>query len=118
MAGLSPAARALVEAAELLVGGERHLAFVPQQPGQQRLVWGKPLLETIDRILAQRGRRVCVLASGDPQWFGAGAPLAKRVPAEEPMILDRKRPVKGKSVSVRVDLGGRRRIDKKKNKRN
>ncbi|MFC3675764.1 precorrin-6y C5,15-methyltransferase (decarboxylating) subunit CbiE [Ferrovibrio xuzhouensis] len=87
MAGLAPAAHALVAAAELLVGGERHLAFVPERPDQQRLVWGKPLLETIDRILAQRGRRVCVLASGDPQWFGAGATLAKRVPAEELMIL-------------------------------
>jgi precorrin-6Y C5,15-methyltransferase (decarboxylating) len=87
MAGLSPAARALIEAAELLVGGARHLGMVPERAGQRRLVWGRPFLDSLDGILAERGRRVCVLASGDPQWFGIGATLAQRLDPAEMTIL-------------------------------
>ena len=34
--GLSSAARALVQSADLLIGGERHLAMVPRNTGQER----------------------------------------------------------------------------------
>lgn len=38
---------------------------------------------SVDPVLALRGRRVAVLASGDPFWHGAGAVLAERlVPGE------------------------------------
>ena len=36
--GLSAAARALVDRAEVLVGGARHLAMVPDD-GRERLAW-------------------------------------------------------------------------------
>jgi len=86
LAGLSAAARALVETAETLVGGERHLAMVP--PGSaERLVWQRPLTDTIGAIATRRGRRVAVLASGDPMWYGVGAVLARHFPREEMMIL-------------------------------
>ena len=79
LAGLSPAARTLVETAEMLVGGARHLAMVP--PGAaERLVWREPLADTLADIAARRGRRVAVLASGDPLWYGVGALLARRFP--------------------------------------
>ncbi|WP_341705623.1 precorrin-6y C5,15-methyltransferase (decarboxylating) subunit CbiE [Ferrovibrio sp.] len=87
IAGLAPAARSLIDAAELLVGGERHLALVPEKSGQQRRSWSSPLLDLVDQLVQQRGRRICVLASGDPQWFGIGVTLAKRVPAAEVVIL-------------------------------
>lgn len=80
--GLSPAARAVVAGAEILVGGARHLAFVP--PGAaRRLVWPSPLTAAIPQILAWRGRRVVVLASGDPFHWGVGATLARHVGADE-----------------------------------
>ena len=56
LAGLAPAARAVVDAAELLVGGERHLAFVEGGPAE-RLAWPSPLTDAIPRLLASRGRR-------------------------------------------------------------
>ena len=34
LAGLSPASRALVDNAEMLIGGERHLAMVPPRAEQ------------------------------------------------------------------------------------
>jgi len=67
MPGLTAAARALVETAEVLVGGARHLGMVPQNSAE-RLVWERPLDGTIETIAQRRGRNVTVLASGDPLW--------------------------------------------------
>ena len=86
IAGLVPAARALIGSAEILVGGPRHLALVPDS-GCPRWTWKTPLRLTVEEILAVRGRRVCVLASGDPMWFGIGVTLARHVPASERVII-------------------------------
>jgi precorrin-6Y C5,15-methyltransferase (decarboxylating) len=85
--GVSPAARTLIDTAELLIGGERHLAMVPEKPGQQRVVWPKPLLSALERIGEHKGRRVVVLASGDPMWCGIGATLTRHVSPEDMLIL-------------------------------
>lgn len=77
---LSEAARRAVGEAELLVGGRRHLSYVPEAPGQQRMVWPSPIQQGIDAILERAGRPVCVLASGDPFWFGIGATLCRYLP--------------------------------------
>jgi precorrin-6Y C5,15-methyltransferase (decarboxylating) len=81
--GLSPAARALVTQAELVVGGERHLALAGPALRGERMPWPSPLTDGIPAILARRGRPVCVLASGDPFLYGVGATLARHVPAGE-----------------------------------
>jgi precorrin-6Y C5,15-methyltransferase (decarboxylating) len=86
MVGLAPAARALVETAEVLVGGTRHLEMTPDR-GTERIVWERPLRATIEAIAACRGRRVTVLASGDPMWYGIGVVLARRFPREEMAIV-------------------------------
>lgn len=84
--GLGPAARAAVEAAEVLIGGERHLAMVPPD-GRERLAWPSPLSALVERIESFRGRRVCVLATGDPLCYGVGTTLARRIPLAELRIL-------------------------------
>ena len=86
LAGLAPAGRALVETAEVLVGGARHLAMVPHG-GAERLAWERPLDRTIEAIAAQRGRNVTVLASGDPLWYGVGVTLAGRFSRDEMTIV-------------------------------
>lgn len=79
--GLSGAARALIESAEVLAGGARHLDLVPDT-GAERMAW-HDLRRDLTDLLGRRGRRVVVLASGDPMWFGVGATIAKHVaPAE------------------------------------
>ena len=88
LAGLSAAARTLVDSAEVLVGAERHFSRMPDAPdGQERIVWTSPLLETTERVLAMRGRRVTVLATGDPMHFGIGATIARRVEPDEVIVL-------------------------------
>ncbi len=85
--GLSPRARALVESAQLLVGGSRHLASVPELDGQRRMAWPSPVEAGVDALLARRGTPVCVLATGDPFWFGIGATLAHRVEPTEMEVV-------------------------------
>ena len=84
--GLAPATRALVESAEAYVGGERHLAMLPDD-GREKLAWPSPLLAVIDQIVARRGRRLCVLATGDPMCYGIGVTLAKRIAFDEMTVI-------------------------------
>lgn len=60
------------------MGPARHLSLLPDVTGE-RIVWPVPFAEGVDQLLQLRGRRVAVLASGDPFWFGAGAVLARRL---------------------------------------
>ena len=80
-AALPPAARALIEQAELLIGGERHLEMIPDGPAR-RLTWRRPLAATMDDIRAAWGTRVVVLATGDPFCFGVGTMLWREFPDE------------------------------------
>jgi precorrin-6Y C5,15-methyltransferase (decarboxylating) len=84
--GLSAVARKHIEQAQALVGGARHLAKVPNGTAE-RMTWASPLTRTVDEILKRRGRRVVVLATGDPLWFGIGVTLLRAVPVEETCIL-------------------------------
>lgn len=79
--GLSPGARAAVAAAEVVFGGTRHLQLAGTLIAGAAHAWPSPF--SLAGVLAARGRRVCVLASGDPFLYGVGASLARHVPAAE-----------------------------------
>ena len=82
-AGLGPAARDGLLAADVVVGGPRHLALLPLQVRAERRPWPSPLLPGLDALLADlRGRRLVVLASGDPLHFGIGRALTDRLGAD------------------------------------
>jgi len=86
VSGLTPAARALVDAAEIVVGAERLLeGLVPE--GRELHAWSSPLAQTIARIEGWRGRAVAVLASGDPMHFGVGCTLLRHFPIEEMRVV-------------------------------
>ncbi len=80
--GLTAASREALEAAELVFGARRHLRLLPPLSAEVR-EWPVPFAEGIPRLLAERGRRVVMLVSGDPFWFGAGSTLARHLPAAE-----------------------------------
>lgn len=84
--GLGSAARALVNSAELLVGGDRHLAMLPPHPAP-RLTWEPHWRETFAKMKDWRGRRVVVLASGDPMCYGMGSTLLKQFAPEDLFVL-------------------------------
>jgi precorrin-6B C5,15-methyltransferase / cobalt-precorrin-6B C5,C15-methyltransferase len=83
--GLAPAARALVETAEVIIGGDRHHDLAPNITAE-RIAWPSPFDAMIGTIHAQKGRRVVILVTGDPLWFSVGARITKAIPAAEIMF--------------------------------
>ena len=80
--GLIPAAREALAQARLIVGGARHLALAGPLAAKT-LVWPSPIGDAVPAILARRGEPVCVLASGDPFFYGVGTLLAAHVAPSE-----------------------------------
>ncbi len=80
--GLSTAAKAALEQAELVVGGARHLVLAGPLRGRT-LAWPSPIEDAFDEIFAMRGHPVVVLASGDPMFYGIGSVLAARLEQEK-----------------------------------
>ncbi len=76
--GLSPAAQRELVAAEVLIGGARQLALLPAECAGEQEPWPSPLRPAVPGLLAAHaGRRVCVLASGDPMFYGIGRTLTE-----------------------------------------
>jgi precorrin-6B C5,15-methyltransferase / cobalt-precorrin-6B C5,C15-methyltransferase len=87
VAGLKPAARGLIEAAEIVFGGRRHLTLAaPLIRGAAR-PWPSPFDGATEEVLLHRGRQVCVLASGDPFHYGVGAVLARHIDPREMVVV-------------------------------
>jgi precorrin-6Y C5,15-methyltransferase (decarboxylating) len=84
--GMSAAARELLAGAELVVGGQRHLALVASL-GKPTIAWETPFAASMPTLLKHRGKRVVALCSGDPFWYGAGSVIAEAVPAAETVVV-------------------------------
>lgn len=87
IAGVNPVGRSLIAAAEVLVGGDRHLAMLSPEDQREKILWTSPLEDAIQEIIHRRGQAVCVLASGDPMCYGIGTTLLRRIPLEEMTIV-------------------------------
>jgi precorrin-6Y C5,15-methyltransferase (decarboxylating) len=83
---LSPAARQRIAQATLIVGGARHLALA-EPLFAPTYVWPSPIENAMPTLFARRGEPTCVLASGDPFFFGVGAFLRRHFAAEEIFCL-------------------------------
>lgn len=83
--GLGKNARRALIGAERIFGSPRQLALLPRCIGGERLTWTSPF--SLTPVLALRGEPVCVLASGDPMYYGVGASLARHVPAADMQVL-------------------------------
>ncbi len=82
MDGLTPATRAVVEAAEVIIGGERHHKL-SDAIAADRVAWPHPFDALIGTLESLRGRRVIVLATGDPLWFSVGARIGRAIDPTE-----------------------------------
>ncbi|PSL94145.1 precorrin-6y C5,15-methyltransferase (decarboxylating) subunit CbiE [Pseudomonas sp. R9.37] len=83
--GLGRNARHALLRASRIIGGQRQLDLLPVCIRGERQLWPSPF--SLAPVLAQRGEPVCVLASGDPMFYGVGASLARQVAAEELLVL-------------------------------
>ncbi len=67
-----------ISAAQILVGASRHLELFPDYAGD-KLLLRSPLSESLEEIgRISTTKRVAVLCSGDPMFFGVGSTLADR----------------------------------------
>ncbi|MFM9447425.1 precorrin-6y C5,15-methyltransferase (decarboxylating) subunit CbiE [Streptomyces acidiscabies] len=75
----SPVPQEVLDGAELVVGGRRHLSAVALPEGASTVVLGPlaPAFDVVEKYVGE-GRRVVVLASGDPGFFGVVRALAER----------------------------------------
>lgn len=71
---MTPAAHSAVQQADVLVGGKRHLAQFADFTGETWAI-GADIPALLGWIEQQRERRVVVLASGDPLFYGIGKRL-------------------------------------------
>lgn len=81
--GVPAPLRSLVDDAEVVLGGPRHLALLEPRPGQHRVPWPVPLRAGLPSLLAEHaGRRVVALATGDPLLSGVGTTLVDLLGAD------------------------------------
>ena len=83
--GLGRNARHALLRATRIIGAQRQLDLLPQCIGGERQLW--PSQFSLEPVLSRRGEPVCVLASGDPMFYGVGASLARVVAREDMQVL-------------------------------
>lgn len=84
---LTAAQLAIVQSAQILLGGRRHLEQFDDLDMHKQVIAGR-LDDTIDFIKTHRAdRRIVVLASGDPLFFGIGARIAQALGRGQVRIL-------------------------------
>ncbi|MFT4187204.1 MAG: precorrin-6y C5,15-methyltransferase (decarboxylating) subunit CbiE [Aeromicrobium sp.] len=98
---LPAAARALVLGADVLLGGERHLALPPAVDRQRRVSWPSPLREGLPALLDSLDGTVVALASGDPLVAGIGTTLIDLLDADRVEVV----PAVSSSALARARLG-------------
>jgi precorrin-6Y C5,15-methyltransferase (decarboxylating) len=85
-ADLTPLALEIIQEAQVLVGGRRLLGYFPEHPAQ-KIVLGKDPESALAQIPAlAAAKRVVVLASGDPNFYGVG-PLVVKVLGPENVVV-------------------------------
>ncbi len=84
--GLSESLREIVLNATVVLGGERHLALLPDVSGQRRLPWPSPLRDGLPSLLGSVAEPVVALASGDPLVSGIGTTLIDVLGTERVVI--------------------------------
>lgn len=84
---LPAASRTLIANAEILIGGTRHLAMIDMDHPATRRTWDSPLKKTVAALRDLTGKRVVVLATGDPMSYGIGVTLTREFGREAVAVL-------------------------------
>jgi precorrin-6Y C5,15-methyltransferase (decarboxylating) len=86
--GLTTSARAMVEAAGVVLGSQRQLDLLPKTIAAERVTWPSPLRPAVRELVDRhRSRGLVVLASGDPMFFGIGRALVEEVGPQSLQVL-------------------------------
>ena len=75
---LMPATQAVVRAAEVIIGGDRHGDLIRSMKAEHH-AWPEDFVDLIEMLDGMQSRRVVVLATGDPLWFSIGARIGRAI---------------------------------------
>ncbi|MBT8409201.1 MAG: cobalt-precorrin-7 (C(5))-methyltransferase, partial [Alphaproteobacteria bacterium] len=78
--GLPAASADVLAQAEVIMGPPRHLQLLGKTAART-IEWPVPFADGLPLLIAEQGRRVVALASGDPFWFGVGNVIARALPS-------------------------------------
>ncbi|MDP9094815.1 MAG: precorrin-6y C5,15-methyltransferase (decarboxylating) subunit CbiE [Actinomycetota bacterium] len=85
---LSASAQQVLRDAEVIAGSERQLGLVAGQTGADMRPWPSPMMPAVAELVQTcRGKRLAVLASGDPMFFGIGTALVRLLAPQTVAIL-------------------------------
>lgn len=83
---LTPAARAHVDAAEIIITAKRTAEFFTDHKAEVH-TWPVPFDPMFWQLEKWKGKKIVILATGDPLWHGVGSIIARRLdPSEYEMI--------------------------------
>ncbi len=83
---LSAKAKNALAQADVLLSSQRLLALLPSDD-RPRLVWQSPLSDSLPDIVALQGKRLAIIATGDPLHYGVGSWLLSKFSLDEMVIL-------------------------------
>jgi precorrin-6Y C5,15-methyltransferase (decarboxylating) len=86
LSGLSARARDIIDGADVLVGGARHLAFV-EDGAARRIDWSDGIDAVLDTLEPQLNKQIVILASGDPLYFGVAKNVIERFGAARVQVI-------------------------------
>ena len=84
--GLSALARLKLEQAEVIVGSNRLLGFLPRSKAECH-EWPQPFSAVVAQMKPLRGRQTIILATGDPMNYGVARKLLEFIPFAEMEII-------------------------------
>lgn len=86
--GLPATSREALAGAGVVLGGPRQLELLPPEVTAERVAWPSPLRPAVPGLIAAHaGRRIAVLASGDPMFHGIGRTLTEVLGADRLRVL-------------------------------
>ncbi|MDX1738600.1 MAG: precorrin-6y C5,15-methyltransferase (decarboxylating) subunit CbiE [Alphaproteobacteria bacterium] len=87
LTGLSDSSRIIIENAEHIFGGRRHLDMLPKTTTAVLHSWKSPLLDSMADLREVAGKHVVVLASGDPMCHGIGVTIGNHLGFDNLQII-------------------------------
>jgi precorrin-6B C5,15-methyltransferase / cobalt-precorrin-6B C5,C15-methyltransferase len=85
--GATAQARRLIEQSDLLLGAESTLKLVPQSIGKERAAIGASLEEAVNRVAKAGDKKIVILASGDPLFYGVARYMCEKLGKERFEVL-------------------------------
>ncbi len=77
--GITVQARKLIDESDLLLGADSTLKLLPKSAGKQRVTLGANLDDAVQQISKAGDKKVVVLASGDPLFYGVARYLCDKL---------------------------------------